>query len=186
MIEYTYTYHLGKTRKRTHCDGCGVKVRYFAGYWLDVITDITTKPCREWKDGLFLCHPCNKIGYNVVCFRKNNKRKHFLVHRLMAKQFLSNPLKKKQINHKDGNKLNNNINNIEWSTCEENIRHCWKNNLHSRPFGENNSSAKLTEFDVKEIRKTNKPISLLELAKKYKVDKTTIHLIIKRKTWKHI
>lgn len=63
-VEYIYTYDLGRTISRKLCEGCGVKVRYFAGYWLDVITDVTSKPCRTWPNGEFLCHACslNKLG----------------------------------------------------------------------------------------------------------------------------
>jgi hypothetical protein len=48
---------------------------------------------------------------------------HFYIHRLVANHFISNPQKKKEVNHKDGNKLNNHISNLEWSCRSEQINH---------------------------------------------------------------
>lgn len=65
-------------------------------------------------------------GYKSVSLSKNGKRKSFRVHRLVAKSFLENPLEKPYINHKDCNRTNNNINNLEWITQKENIKHSQK------------------------------------------------------------
>ena len=64
----------------------------------------------------------NKTGYlqNILC--KNNKKKLFLVHRLVAEAFIPNPENKTQVNHKDRNKENNKIDNLEWVTISENIK----------------------------------------------------------------
>jgi hypothetical protein len=59
-----------------------------------------------------------------------NKPKRYFIHRLIAENFISNPLNKPYVNHIDGNKYNNNINNLEWVTHKENIRHCWDNGFH--------------------------------------------------------
>jgi hypothetical protein len=55
--------------------------------------------------------------------RQNGRRKHHKVHRLVAKAFIPNPEGKQQVNHKDGNKQNNSITNLEWVTDEENKIH---------------------------------------------------------------
>ena len=62
-------------------------------------------------------------GYLRVYLYKNGKRKHHKIHRLVAKAFIPNPEDKPQVNHKDGNKKNNSITNLEWVTDEENKLH---------------------------------------------------------------
>ena len=61
--------------------------------------------------------------YKTVRLRKNGKAKTEKVHRLLAKAFIPNPDKKNCVNHKDANKLNNNLSNLEWCTHQENMRH---------------------------------------------------------------
>ena len=70
-----------------------------------------------------------KNGYLSVSLSKNGKTKSYRVHRLVAEHFIPNSNKLFQVNHIDGNKQNNHINNLEWITCKENIHHAWNNNL---------------------------------------------------------
>lgn len=65
-------------------------------------------------------------GYYSVTLYKNGQRKTYLVHRLMAETFLSNPCSKRTVNHKDGNKINNKISNLEWATYSENHKHSYE------------------------------------------------------------
>ena len=67
----------------------------------------------------------NNRGYKFVCFKENGKRKNLLVHRLVGIAFLPNPENKSEINHKDGNPGNNNVNNLEWVTPSENRKHAY-------------------------------------------------------------
>ena len=65
-----------------------------------------------------------KKGYlRVDLYDENGKRKHFKVHRLVAQAFIENPDGKPQVNHKDGNKHNNSVTNLEWVTDSENKDH---------------------------------------------------------------
>jgi len=73
--------------------------------------------------------PSNKVGYYSVKLCKNCIGKDFLVSRLVALVFIPNPENKPQVNHKDGNTLNNNVFNLEWSTCSENHKHAYETGL---------------------------------------------------------
>ena len=65
----------------------------------------------------------DKYGYAYVVLCKNNKTHLATIHRLVAEAFIPNYNNLPQINHKDENKLNNNINNLEWCTCKYNINY---------------------------------------------------------------
>lgn len=71
----------------------------------------------------------NKKGYMVL--RMPNVNFSQSVHRVVAKAFIPNPENKPEVNHKDGNKLNNNVSNLEWCTTKENIQHAIKLGLRT-------------------------------------------------------
>lgn len=119
----------------------------------------------------------------------NCKRKCIKVHRLVAKAFIPNLGNKPEVNHKDGNRYNNRIDNLEWVTSKENSMHSYNNGLCKRPpikYGENSNSAKLKLNQVLEIRKRylNENITFAELARQYNVSDTSISSIIRFKSWK--
>lgn len=72
----------------------------------------------------------NSDGYCVITLRNMvNKRITVRVHQLVAIEFIPNPENKLEINHKDGNKVNNTLSNLEWATHAENIQHAWDTGL---------------------------------------------------------
>lgn len=73
----------------------------------------------------------NSSGYLMVSL--SNRKKH-CIHKLLAAHFIPNPENKKQVNHKDGNKLNNQLNNLEWATPSENMKHAYKSGLIKLPI----------------------------------------------------
>jgi len=77
------------------------------------------------KKGTPLKYSLNHSGYCIVNFYVDNKRIGFAIHTLVAKQFVHNDdiENKTQVNHIDGNKVNNNIENLEWVTPKENVKH---------------------------------------------------------------
>ena len=87
-------------------------------------------------------------GYERVTLSKDGVTKRFRVHRLVAEAFIPNddPCKD-QVNHKDGDRKNNSVDNLEWVTCKENIRH------GKRSYGVAHYCAKLTDDIVEEICK---------------------------------
>lgn len=83
------------------------------------------------KKGKQLKPEKTNCGYlRVLLINKDNKRCHVSIHRAVAEAFISNPNNLPQVNHIDGNKLNNNVNNLEWVTSSQNINHAFKNGLN--------------------------------------------------------
>ncbi len=68
-------------------------------------------------------------GYSQVLLCDNKKRINKTIHRLVASSFIENKLNKPQVNHIDGNKQNNNVDNLEWCTRNENMKHAYKKGL---------------------------------------------------------
>ena len=126
-------------------------------------------------------------GYEYVHLcNGNGKTKLLRVHRLVAEAFIQNPNDLPQVNHKDGNKLNNSVENLEWCTNLENMRHSIETGLRTVK-GENNPSAKLTAKDVENIRKEyipkSKEFGTVALARKYGVSNVMIGKIIRYECW---
>ena len=103
------------------------------------------------------------------------------VHRLVAQKYIPNPEGKEQINHKDGNKLNNCVENLEWMTNKENREHAVKNKLHLQ--GEDCPWSKLDWEKVKYIRE-HRDEDAWDLAELFGVSHSTIWDVWKYRSWK--
>lgn len=89
--------------------------------------------------------PCNN-GHGYLYVAKalsDKKKKHYYVHRLVASAFLDNPENLAEVNHKDGNKQNNNVLNLEWSSSRDNKLHAYKMGL-KKPSEKQRNAARLT------------------------------------------
>ena len=91
-------------------------------------------------------------GYLYIALKRNGKRKKYLVHRLLGEVFVPGFNKNLTINHLNGNKLDNNIENLEWIPLADNTKHQWEAGLVDLR-GSNHPGAKLTPKQVKAIRK---------------------------------
>jgi hypothetical protein len=131
-----------------------------------------------------------KDGYLMIWLQIDGKQIGKKIHRLVGETFIPNPRNYPQINHIDGNKLNNNLSNLEWCTGSYNRKHAHQMGLNKLPDnkGEKHSNCKLTNEQVLEIRElySTGNYSQIELSKKFQVFDSAINMIIKRKRWKHI
>ncbi len=93
----------------------------------------------------------NSSGYLCLGIGTSRNRIFRDVHRLVALAFIPNPENKLQVNHIDGDKLNNHIANLEWVTHKENVQHAYKTGLVINPRGEKSRRSKLTDAQITEI-----------------------------------
>jgi hypothetical protein len=171
------------------------------GYWISNHGRVVSQ-AREYFTGQNRCakritrhtllrlQPCPK-GYLRFKLCRNGNQSTVKVHRLVAEYFVKNldPVQFEQVNHKDGIKTNNHYSNLEWVNASSNQKHAHSLGLYDRK-GENNSSAKLTEQQVKELKQEfkikNYRGQLAALARQYKIHENTLARIRDNKLWKHI
>lgn len=116
-----------------------------------------------------ICSPClNSSGYYVICLGKYKRQ---YLHRLVALAFIPNPEKKPQINHINGIKTDNRIENLEWVTVKENNVHAFRiglNKGYSR-YGTENNQCHISFSDIEHIRAMKGSSTLKDCAEKYNV-----------------
>ena len=162
-----------------------IELDEFTNYQVSNLGRVKKKKCTiiysngikyDYKEKLL--KPDISKGYFRVNLSKNNFQKKFLVHRLVAKYFLENKLNKPCVNHIDGNKLNNIVDNLEWCTYSENERHSYK------VLNKVNNNRKLTldqVLDIKENCVKNKNTN--HFMDKYNVSRKTILNVLNNKTY---
>lgn len=140
-------------------------------------------PYRGWS---IMSHSITDKGYHRVGLMIGKQRKFFQVHRLVLEAF--NPKEgsdKLQVNHIDGDKSNNNLNNLEWCNGSHNMQHSYDKQIHIPPYGEKAGGNILTQQQVLEICELiqSRTDSYAQIGKKYGVSKTAIFDIKRKKSW---
>lgn len=168
-----------KSVKITHCK-YELKFNYYANENGSIYSERTNKT---------LSYQLDKDGYaKVQMMSTDGKRHRYSVHRLILENF--NPvegMEDLQVNHIDGNKLNNRLENLEWVTCSQNNKHKYKIGLASQK-GENNNASHLTEIDVKEIINMllTKQYTQKQIGEKFGICADCIGAIKRKENWKHL
>jgi len=130
-----------------------------------------------------------RSGYPSVKLQFNCSKKTYSTHRLVAAAFIKNESGKREVNHRDGDKENNHVLNLEWATPSENMSHAVKNGLVSLPsqMGESHSQSKLTNENVILIRllgRMGKPINHLSAV--FGVSSPAVSMAANYKRWNHL
>ena len=94
----------------------------------------------KWKD--------NGRGYMQVSLCKASKKKQHYVHILVATHFVNNPDNLPEVNHADGNKMNNAFHNLEWATRKSNEEHAWRIGLKNMKGDKHHASKRVLQFDL--------------------------------------
>ena len=132
----------------------------------------------------------NKSGYMYVVLTKDCIRKSCKVHTLVAKAFLPNPENKPVVHHRDCNRSNNHVENLEWATHQENTAYAVQKGSYSKKYGCDNPLSKLSADDVRFIRKyyipRHREFGTNALSRKFNVSKNTILNVINHETYKAI
>lgn len=150
---------------------------------------LKTPTGQSWvRKGKILKPYKSKKGYLLCDLRIGGKRKIIPVHRMVALAFIPNIQNKPQINHKDGNKENNNVDNLEWCTNSENQLHAFKNGLQKGNFSHHNS--KLTLEQVLYIKNNcvvgSKKNGMQTMAKKFNISTSSVKQIMLGKSYRYI
>jgi hypothetical protein len=124
-------------------------------------------------------------GYIGFTLSRNNKRKHISAHRLVALAFIPNPNNYPEVNHLDGVKTNNNVNNLEWTDRSGNMRHADRTGLRQMS-GELSPSAKLNTLQVRIIRRLSGEMPQRCIAKIFNIAHGSVGAIVKGRKWKSV
>ena len=153
----------------------------FPNYSVDTEGNVYSKKRSGSKGGKL--KPFNaRHGYQGVQLWKNNECTTSLVHRLVAQAFIPNPKNKPQVNHKDGDKTNNKVNNLERCTYQENRKHAVEE-LGLSFKGELNYNAKLNKQSVEDIRKRKGKQYAKDVAAIYGISRQWVNEIWKGAVW---
>lgn len=145
----------------------------------------------RWKELV----PQERHGYLIVNLYQNSKMYSKSVHRLVMSAFIG--VSTQQVNHKNGIKSDNRLDNLEYCSAQENVKHAWHTGLNTtegrdtlltskRIQGQNNPKALLTECEAVQLLKLRTTVSKNEAAKRFDVPLRVVTRLWNRETWKHL
>lgn len=147
----------------------------------------TARGGRNLK-GVVLQPAIDNWGYPHVSMRIDGKSRTFKIHRLIALTFIGDCDKMDQVNHKNGIKTDNKVENLEWCTASFNVQHSYDTGLNKGCSGEINGKTTLSEEEVISIYKLtqNTKYSQRIIAEMYNTSRSTVGKIKLKMTWKYL
>ena len=151
-----------------------------------------TKDGKVWScnRNKWLKYDKSNKGYLRVTLCKNGKTKHKYIHRLILETYVGKCLKGMECRHLDGNKLNNELDNLQWGTHSDNAQDAMRHKTYrtANQNGESNTQCKLTEQEVRMIVYMWKTglYAQKEIANIYNISRRNVSHIVCKRTWKHI
>jgi hypothetical protein len=139
--------------------------------------------CYRIKKEIILRYSISN-NYRSVSLYRNKKQKTFSIHRLVAIHFIDNIKNKKEVNHINGIKTDNRVENLEWVTSSENQIHALEKNLYTPKKGGDHSNSKLNEKKAYDIFISD--LNNSELSKIFRISISVISSIRNKRAWKHI
>ncbi len=144
---------------------------------------------KRYKEPRILSKNVSGTGYYYIHMRKDGKTYNKKVSRIVCKAFMPHvDPTRSYVNHIDGNKHNDCVENLEWCTQGENIEHAYRTGLRKSIKGEESPHSKLTEANVRHIRSMHKNggYSTRQIARTFNISHTTVRKICNFTDWKHI
>lgn len=158
-----------------------MKETYVANYFVNEQGDVLN------KRGNKLAKQVNRDGYLTVNLWTNNRQKKYAVHRLVARTLIPNPKNKPCVNHIDGNKQNNSVENLEWVTYSENTVHALELGLKVIQKGSEVHNSTITETEAHEIcRLMQQGFRNIDIHDSLGVSKNVLKDIRQKRTWLHV
>lgn len=133
-----------------------------------------------------IINPSTKDNYYLyVNLGGKLDQKCFYVHRLVAIAFIPNPENKPQVNHINGDKTDNRVENLEWVTSLENITHAISIGVMDNS-GENHGNSKLSNEDIVKIRDMSGKVFQRDIAKVFGISQANVSRIVRGEMWNHV
>lgn len=159
--------------------------------WKDVIGfeglyEVSNEGFVRNSKGLILKPVNHNTGYTGQSLSINGVQKFYLGHRIVAEAFLPNPNNYRYVNHRNGNKRDNNVNNLEWCTQSHNLQHAYDTGLKPRRTCENNGNSTLKNRHVRHLCRLLMMFPPMHISKKTGVSYSILTGIKNGNNWPEI